>query len=114
MGPRAETFAARELNRVAKGVLPEAAAKIDSAMIRAIEKGVKERSTSVPIEAGAQLRAIAEAFRANVSEYAVTNPARAQQIMERSLQAVDRLPRFQVLTEQAVNEVKAIIRSGLE
>lgn len=103
---------AREIG--AMRVLPKAAEKIDSTMIRALEKGVKEGSTSVPVEAGTQLRAVAEAFRANVSEYAATDTARAQKIMASSLQAVDRLPRFKVLTESAVNEVKTIIRSGLE
>jgi len=43
----------------------------------------------------------------------IANAAPGRQIMDSSLSAVDRLPRFKVLTEQAVNEIKAIIRSGL-
>ncbi len=42
----------RAAGAAAKGILPEAASKIDSAMIRSLEKGVKEganRSLSKPV-----------------------------------------------------------------
>ena len=95
-----------------KGILPPAATKIDPVLIREIEQIVRSNGSAFPLEAGAQLRAVAESFASKVRN--ASTPSQAAHIRDVGLGAVDRLDRFDALTPAARQQLRDIINGAFK
>ncbi|SDD99159.1 RHS repeat-associated core domain-containing protein [Paracidovorax valerianellae] len=93
-----------------RGVLPRSAAKIDPVVIREIEQIVRSGGSAFPLEAGAQLRAVAESFAGKIRNAGTA--AQATHIRDVGLGAIDRLDRFDALTPAARQQLREIINGA--
>lgn len=106
-------FGIGKVFRAGKGPLPAAAKVIDQDAIREIERVVRAGKSAVPLNAGAQLRAVAESFANKVGvQVKAGNIVRAEQVRAAGLDALYRLDRFKVLTEDAIKQLDHIIRTA--
>jgi hypothetical protein len=103
----------RFLPAAKKGPLPTSAKAIDQVAIREIERGVRAGESAVPLNAGAQLRAVADSFANKILiQLKAANPARAEEVRAAGLDALYRLDRFKVLTPEAMKQLGHIIRTA--
>jgi hypothetical protein len=103
----------RFLPAATKGPLPTSAKAIDQVAIREIERGVRAGESAVPLNAGAQLRAVADSFANKILiQLKAANPARAEEVRAAGLDALYRLDRFKVLTPEAMKQLGHIIRTA--